>query len=424
MRKLAFILLIVLTSVLSAHAYEIYTIETLPNPKTATTDNWVCNPDGILSPATEEYINEIGVMLKEQTTAELAVVAIRAFDERQYGDAFTFGVRLFNTWGIGSKDNNAGVLVLLALGGSGEAGGRDIRIITGNGVEGILPDIVCSNIIDDAIDYLADGNYDEGISSIVYDIANRLNDPDAKAELILGFKPKSTEDAMATSWYFIIAVVVFALPYLLAYKKWNPKNKQLDRSETIEETANVQTMSGCLSWIFPIPLLFLYLYLMSKRKKLRDEPYPCPKCKTNMQKLSTTDENIYLTDTEKTEQKIGSRDYDIWLCPRCGEVHKEKYKGKKHGRYSKCEVCGAVASAYLGAVVLESATKSKTGKKRVEYKCAHCGNVKSSIRIIPVIQPTTYSSSSSSSSSWGSSSSSGGSWGGGHSSGGGAGRRF
>lgn len=69
--------------------------------------------------------------LKQATGAEMVFVimeSIAPFDE------FTYGMAIFDAWKIGEKDKNNGLLILLAL------KEHRIRISTGYGLEGILPD--------------------------------------------------------------------------------------------------------------------------------------------------------------------------------------------------------------------------------------------------------------------------------------------
>ena len=397
-----------------------YTVQNLPDPKLTCADCFVCNPDAILSPETEQAINENCRMLKQYSNAELAVVAINAFDEREYGDAFNFAQSLFNTWGIGDKENNAGVLVLFAL------QSRDIRIHTGGGLEGLLPDIVCDEIIENNIQYLSDGDYDSGLQLIVNDIIQNLITDNARAELMLGYKPQSTEYITDTSWYFYIAILLVMLLSVIAYRQWNDP-KVNGRQKLMENTQLPQSAMGCLSFLFPLPMLLLWVYFMLKRKKIRTEPYVCPNCKSRMKLLGLPDRNIYLMPQQQTEEKLFSADYDVWMCPACAATHVETYKGQKYSKYKECPHCHARAEQYDSLTTLVEATTTSTGKRLMRYKCAHCGNVREEIRIIPIVVPPSSSRSSyggSSRSYGGSSRSSGGSWGGGSSFGGGAGRKF
>ena len=71
-----------------------------------------------------------------------------------------YATRLYESWGIGKKGEDKGVLILLAL------KERRVRIETGYGVEGILPDGVVGEILRlHVIPLLKQGDYGKGISN-------------------------------------------------------------------------------------------------------------------------------------------------------------------------------------------------------------------------------------------------------------------
>ena len=93
---------------------------------------------GVLSPASKARLNDLITQLQQKTTAQIALVtvnSVRPLAIEQYA------VELFEKWGIGQKGKDNGVLILMA------AADREIRIETGYGLEGALPDAVCSQII-------------------------------------------------------------------------------------------------------------------------------------------------------------------------------------------------------------------------------------------------------------------------------------
>ena len=69
-----------------------------------------------------------------------------------------YATRLYESWGIGKKGEDKGVLILLAL------KERRVRIETGYGVEGILPDGVVGEILRlHVIPHLKQGDYGKGL---------------------------------------------------------------------------------------------------------------------------------------------------------------------------------------------------------------------------------------------------------------------
>ena len=73
-------------------------------------------------------------------------------------DVATYANELYENWGIGKKGEDKGVLILLAM------EERRIRIETGYGVEGILPDGLVGEILDRyAVPFLKKGEYGKGL---------------------------------------------------------------------------------------------------------------------------------------------------------------------------------------------------------------------------------------------------------------------
>ena len=203
--------LCLLAFVFSARA-EAYTIETVPSPKVWGQDYYVSNPDTVLTFQTVQELNALCARLDTNTGVELAVVAIDEYDENRYYDSYDFALELFNSWGIGDKDRNTGVLVFLVR------GYRDIQIITGDGVAGMLTDAKCGELLDDNLYYFADGRFNAGMLALCADIEDFLMLDDNRAELLLGWAPADTVVSdVFLGWIFIGLIVMI----LLAFKGYN-----------------------------------------------------------------------------------------------------------------------------------------------------------------------------------------------------------
>ena len=120
----------------------VYTPTSLPNPKAHDINNYVCNPDEIVDSSEVRFLNRLAQQLEDSTLVELCVVAVNSIGEM---DAFDFCYEVFQRWGIGKKGKNTGVLLFLAV------ESRDVRIMTGGGIEGVLTDAVCNEIIQTAM---------------------------------------------------------------------------------------------------------------------------------------------------------------------------------------------------------------------------------------------------------------------------------
>jgi uncharacterized protein len=92
----------------------------------------------IIDTASADSIESLAKELTEKTGAELAVVTLPDLGGEEIEPVAT---ELYSRWGIGSEKKDDGVLILLAL------SERRVRIETGYGVEGIIPDGRAGGII-------------------------------------------------------------------------------------------------------------------------------------------------------------------------------------------------------------------------------------------------------------------------------------
>ena len=91
----------------------------------------------------------------QKTGTAVVVATVPTVGDRVVDD---YATRLYESWGIGKKGEDKGVLILLAL------KERRVRIETGYGVEGILPDGVVGEIIRlHVIPHLKQGDYGRGL---------------------------------------------------------------------------------------------------------------------------------------------------------------------------------------------------------------------------------------------------------------------
>lgn len=91
----------------------------------------------------------------EKTGTAVVVATVKSIGDDGAED---YASRLYQAWGIGKKGEDKGVLIFLAV------TERKIRIETGYGVEGILPDGLVGEILDEyTIPYLKQKDYGKGL---------------------------------------------------------------------------------------------------------------------------------------------------------------------------------------------------------------------------------------------------------------------
>ncbi len=122
---------------------------------------------GLLKQDTKTSIRSVN--LNYESTKEKPQVVVSTVRNMGGLDIETYAVELFEKWKIGNKDLNNGVLILLAL------EERKIRIEVGYGLEGAITDGAVGKILDNAIPFLSDGDYDSGILQIFYEVTDKIN---------------------------------------------------------------------------------------------------------------------------------------------------------------------------------------------------------------------------------------------------------
>jgi hypothetical protein len=45
-----------------------------------------------------------------------------------------------------------------------------------------------------------------------------------------------------------------------------------------------------------------------------------------MKKLSETEDDVYLSKVQRVEEKVASRDYDVWVCTSCTTLRNMRRK--------------------------------------------------------------------------------------------------
>ncbi len=151
----------------SLQAQEIYTVKNIPKVHLQDKTRYVCNPTGILSAPACDEMDRMLYALEQQTGIETVVAAVPSIGSE---DCFDFAHRLLNEWGVGKKDKNNGLVILLVT------DQRCIQFYTGYGLEGDLPDAICKRIqTRDMIPYLKNGNWDAGMTAGIRAVCARLD---------------------------------------------------------------------------------------------------------------------------------------------------------------------------------------------------------------------------------------------------------
>lgn len=122
----------------------------------------------LLTPDQQQTLENKLIAFDKQTSTQIAIVTT---DDIAGMDAGDFAVELGNKWGVGGvKEFNNGVVFLIYR--SPDNTKRKVFIATGKGLEGVLPDYTCSEIVNnEVIPYLKGGDYfhaiDNGTDAVI-----------------------------------------------------------------------------------------------------------------------------------------------------------------------------------------------------------------------------------------------------------------
>ncbi len=190
----------------------VYTPTSLPNPKAQDQYNYVCNPDGIVDQSNMLFLNRLAQQLEDSTLVELCVVAIESIGQ---ADAFDFCYEVFQRWGIGKEGKNTGVLLFLAV------ESRDIRIMTGGGIEGVLTDAVCNEIIQSTmISPLRNADYSGALALgalRIYEICTNGDAPEELRQMTSATNRYHYADETAENELFELLLAVGIMTALLIF---------------------------------------------------------------------------------------------------------------------------------------------------------------------------------------------------------------
>lgn len=135
----------------------------------------VIDQANLLSPAEKQQLSQRILKLYNEGKGQIGVVIVPTTGQE---DIFDYSMRVAEAWQLGSAKRDNGLLMTIAI------NDRRIQILTGYGLEGLLPDIVAGRIINDKITpYFKQGQYAQGIDSGLEEIERILNlDPEIAAQ--------------------------------------------------------------------------------------------------------------------------------------------------------------------------------------------------------------------------------------------------
>lgn len=275
---------------------------------------------------TPEDVASIGTMftrLRTDSGIEAVVLTISSFKKYETQDATLeeFATHLFNTWGIGDKEKNNGVLILVAV------NDRKMRIELGAGYPRSMDRKMKVVIEEFMLPQFKRNNYSRGIYQ-------------GAREMIAALTGQKPEDNRPLTTKMLRAV-----------------------SDLPSEARYGGGIAG--------GLLSLFGLFFGGHRYLRNRKRYCPSCRTMMARLDEIADDAHLDAAQIKEESLKSVDYDVWLCPDCGTKKTIAYNSW-FSSYTKCSKCNRRTMMVTHRTII-SATTSSTGTGEETGDCENCG---------------------------------------------------
>jgi uncharacterized protein len=304
-------------------------VDRLFSPRPA---HWVLDQTATLSAADVAAIDAVVDAARARTGGEIAVVLIDSTDGRPARD---YATELGNRWRLGDQGLDNGVVLLVAK------GDRRAEIALGKGIDDGHRALVAQEIMNqEMVPRFKEGDYAAGVVAGVRACAERILD--ARLATSAPIAPDGER-----------APVPAPVPVIP------------DPPAPLPPGAEAPPFArGVVTWVASLLAAGILGFVLLRR------PRRCAKCKVKMVLLDEATDDTYLKPAEKLEERLGSVDYKVWVCPACSTVEVDRH-GRFLSRYQTCPDCQA-RTLEVESTTLRYATYDYGGLERFDEKCLSC----------------------------------------------------
>jgi uncharacterized protein len=341
-------------------------IEQIPNPRKIQ-GNWVSDVANILQPETEQKLNTLINQLQAYNGSEIAVVTLP--DSTPLATPKELATKLFNTWHIGQKDKDNGLLFLISV------GDRRVEIETGYGIEAILPDAKVGRIIEQQITpAFKRGDFDAGTLSGTKAISQLLQGKEIdrgsdawNSNLLKSLPP------LAIFWViFIFTIGFYSFVFYLPCFFFNSVGNL---------AASIQGLSG-LVLVRGLGQSVKLLPRQSSRKKvwhMRFETIGAMRCAVCGGALEPVEDEAVersLSPNEKAAVALGSLQFRGWRCRRCAPeaMHLRGYESTSTS-FEHCPFCKELTVIIEAPYIIPNTNPPGPDLRITDSHCVNCDYV-------------------------------------------------
>jgi uncharacterized protein len=172
---------------------------------------------GVLDPSDKRWLEESFTQLQSKGVAQLQILTVTSLDGASIEQA---ALQVAETWKLGSEKKDNGLLIFFSL------GDRQVRIEVGQGLEGLVPDILAGRIVRNImIPQFKNKNYSSGLvdgSSHLIDLVSGNIRPDELAGENLPVAGRSTEKG--NSLHIFIFIFLFLI--IQVFSRIGPRRRR------------------------------------------------------------------------------------------------------------------------------------------------------------------------------------------------------
>ncbi|MBS1487823.1 MAG: TPM domain-containing protein [Bacteroidetes bacterium] len=158
---------------------------------------WVHDEAGVLSAQTKSQLEAYLKAERDSTSNQIAVLIVPSLEGE---DISAWGIRVADAWKIGTKENDNGVLLLVAI------KDKRVRIEVGQGLEGVLTDALSSRINRNEIaPRFRQGDYEGGVIAGVIAIKKAIKGQYVNTD------PPQRKHGGRSPWVTIVVIILLLI---------------------------------------------------------------------------------------------------------------------------------------------------------------------------------------------------------------------
>lgn len=152
----------------------------------------------LLSTDTKQHINSTSQRYSDSTGNQVVVVTVPTLNGASIEE---YTLELGRKWGVGQKDKNDGVVILLAL------TEREVRVEVGYGLEATITDSMSGRFIEAVSPYLKEDDFDTGLRQLYDLVIAELESPGSYEETYVS----SNDNSSGISIFAVIIILVLII---------------------------------------------------------------------------------------------------------------------------------------------------------------------------------------------------------------------